>query len=85
MFFIFRLGLNHDDDYGCMSGLNIMSSWRPAGRDSFTWSECSRQNIRTFLGYVLYIYIELCPLSSKDFYHNDSILYCKNIMLLSIV
>ncbi|XP_071822944.1 A disintegrin and metalloproteinase with thrombospondin motifs 6-like isoform X2 [Apostichopus japonicus] len=44
------LGLNHDDDYGCMSGLNIMSSWRPAGRDSFTWSECSRQNIRTFLG-----------------------------------
>ncbi|PIK59521.1 putative A disintegrin and metalloproteinase with thrombospondin motifs 1 [Apostichopus japonicus] len=45
-----RLGLNHDDDYGCMSGLNIMSSWRPAGRDSFTWSECSRQNIRTFLG-----------------------------------
>lgn len=44
------LGLSHDDDYGCMSGLHIMSSWRPAGTDSFTWSTCSRENIRTFLG-----------------------------------
>ncbi|XP_072050139.1 A disintegrin and metalloproteinase with thrombospondin motifs 13-like [Amphiura filiformis] len=43
------LGLNHDSDYGCQTGVNIMSANSASGAGSFEWSSCSRTNIRNFL------------------------------------
>ena len=54
LFVCFSLGIHHDGyKNNCTDGINIMSSIKVSGPESFKWSQCSAEALRTSFKYCL--------------------------------